>query len=422
MHKLKKLLLLSIILLLSFPYEAFAYKVVVDAGHGGKDSGAIGVNGLQEKNVNLDIALKLKQILKGLGYEAILTREDDRYLSLAERVDFANQQNADMFVSIHANSYRVASSKGTMVLYYDDAYPQQDYPASDAMRLLTPYSKQLAQNVLDSFLSTVGTVNQGLVPGSIYVNRMGTIPSILVETAFLSNSQDAAILADDNTRTQMAQGIAQGIAAFKPPVFVDTVGHWAREAILRMKDKGLVEGLQNRYQPDRALTRAEFVTLMDRMFHLDKLQNACTDTGTAATVTGSVYGCNATSVIPSFKDLATEHWAYPVLTKALKLNLLQGYADGTIRPNQPITRAEVAALFERLLKASAAPAAATATSTVKPAVTSPFIDVPVNLWSAEAIYTLRSKGIINGITDTEFWPNQSITRAEIAVMMDRYEK
>jgi N-acetylmuramoyl-L-alanine amidase len=422
MHKLKKLLLLSIILLLSFPYEAFAYRVVVDAGHGGKDSGAIGVNGLQEKNVNLDIALKLKQILKGLGYEAILTREDDRYLSLAERVDFANQQNADMFVSIHANSYRVASSKGTMVLYYDDAYPQQDYPASDAMRLLTPYSKQLAQNVLDSFLSTVGTVNQGLVPGSIYVNRMGTIPSILVETAFLSNSQDAAILADDNTRTQMAQGIAQGIAAFKPPVFVDTVGHWAREAILRMKDKGLVEGLQNRYQPDRALTRAEFVTLMDRMFHLDKLQNACTDTGTAATVTGSVYGCNASSVIPSFKDLATEHWAYPVLTKALKLNLLQGYADGTIRPNQPITRAEVAALFERLLKASAAPAAATATSTVKPAVTSPFIDVPVNLWSAEAIYTLRSKGIINGITDTEFRPNQSITRAEIAVMMDRYEK
>jgi N-acetylmuramoyl-L-alanine amidase len=422
MHKLKKLLLLSIILLLSFPYEAFAYKVVVDAGHGGKDSGAIGVNGLQEKNVNLDIALKLKQILKGLGYEAILTREDDRYLSLAERVDFANQQNADMFVSIHANSYRVASSKGTMVLYYDDAYPQQDYPASDAMRLLTPYSKQLAQNVLDSFLSTVGTANQGLVPGSIYVNRMGTIPSILVETALLSNSQDAAILADDNTRTQMAQGIAQGIAAFKPPVFVDTVGHWAREAILRMKDKGLVEGLQNRYQPDRALTRAEFVTLMDRMFHLDKLQNACTDTGTAATVTGSVYGCNASSVIPSFKDLATEHWAYPVLTKALKLNLLQGYADGTIRPNQPITRAEVAALFERLLKASAAPAAATATSTVKPAVTSPFIDVPVNLWSAEAIYTLRSKGIINGITDTEFRPNQSITRAEIAVMMDRYEK
>jgi N-acetylmuramoyl-L-alanine amidase len=189
-----------------------------------------------------------------------------------------------------------------------------------------------------------------------------------------------------------------------------------------MKDKGLVEGLQNRYQPDRALTRAEFVTLMDRMFHLDKLQNACTDTGTAATVTGSVYGCNASSVIPSFPDLATEHWAYPVLTKALKLNLLQGYSDGTIRPNQAITRAEVAVLFERLLKASAAPAAATATSTVKPAVTSPFIDVPVNLWSAEAIYTLRSKGIINGITDTEFRPNQSITRAEIAVMMDRYTK
>jgi N-acetylmuramoyl-L-alanine amidase len=420
MNKRIKLLILFAILLIAFPYQAWAYKIVVDAGHGGRDPGAIGVNGLQEKFVNLDITLKLRDILLKQGYEVILTRDDDRFLSLAERVDFTNQQNADLFVSIHANSYSSSSTKGSMVLYYDDAYPQEDYPASEAMKYLSPYSKELAQQVLDSMVRTAGTVNKGLVPSAVYVARMGSVPSILVETGFLSNASDAASLADDPFRSVMAEGIGEGITQFKPPVFVDTIGHWAREAILRMKVKGLLEGINNSFQPNRALTRAEFVTIMDRMFDLDQLLQACSSKALGESVTSAVYGCKEAAASHSnkkLKDLHPSHWAYETMTKALKLNLIQGYSDGTLRPDQSITRAEVAVLFRRLMLASTP--ASVQTKDKQYAI---FNDVPAQMWFSEAIYALQEKGIINGITDTEFMPNRSITRAEIAVMMDRYNQ
>jgi N-acetylmuramoyl-L-alanine amidase len=410
-----KILILSIAFLLVFPYQAFAYKVVVDAGHGGKDPGAIGVNGLQEKNVNLDIALKLRNELVKQGQEVMMTREDDRFLSLAERVNFADAQNADLFVSIHANSFH-SSERGTMVLYYDDAYPQADYPASDRMKALTPYSKQLAKGVLDSFIVQAGTVNRGLVPSAVYVARMGSIPSILVETAFLSSAADAAMLASDEKRKQMAVGIANGILAFQPPVFIDTVGNWARDSILRMKDKGWIEGLDNRYEPERALTRAEFLTIMDRMFTFSSLKDLCS-AGTAA-ATSSVYGCTPGTggkMNGNYRDLPASHWSSAVFAKAQKLNLLQGYADGTIRPDQSITRAEVAVLFDRLLYTSKLRADPQAT-----AYTLRFTDVPLQLWSANAIYVLAAKGIINGVTEDRFMPDRYITRSEMAAIMDRY--
>jgi N-acetylmuramoyl-L-alanine amidase len=394
MIKHQKLFVLAIVLFLLFPYQAWATKVVVDAGHGGRDPGAIGVNGLQEKDVNLDIALKLRDELSRKGYEVTLTRADDRYISLADRVAFTNAQNADLFVSIHANALKNSSTRGSMVLYYDDRYPQQDYPASDAMKALTPYSEQLAQGVLDSLVSESGTINKGLTPSAVYVVRMGTIPSILVETAFLSNATDAAMLADDSARSRMAIGISKGIELFNPLVFPDTVGHWARASILLVRDKGLVEGLNNRYLPQKALTRAEFVTMMDRLFDFSALAKA--------------------APVQAYKDLLESHWSYPVITKAQALNLLEGYEDNTIRPDSPISRAEVAVLFQRLLAAKATPQEA-------PVLTMPvFNDVPVNIWYASAVYELRARGIINGATANEFLPNLPVTRAEMAVMMDRY--
>ncbi|MBD0381683.1 N-acetylmuramoyl-L-alanine amidase [Paenibacillus sedimenti] len=418
MNLLKKLLILSFLLTFAFPYQAFAYKVVVDAGHGGSDPGAISKNGLKEKDVNLDIAKKLSDELARRGYEVYMTRSDDRYLSLQQRVELTNSQNADIFVSIHANSHTSSKVNGSMVLYYDDAHPQEDYPASDTMKLLTPYSKDLAQHVQSALAAAAGTADLGLVPSAVYVARMGTIPSILVETAFLSNSGDAALLANDSVRTKMAVGIERGIEAFVPPVFTDTIGHWARDAVLRMKNKGLIEGNGNRYEPQRALTRAEFLTLMDRTFTFSKLKAQC-KAGKTGSVTDAVYGCSSNSTTSSasktYKDLPADHWASDVFTTAKALNLLQGYQDGTIRPDRPITRGEVAVLFNRLLQMKQ-PAVSQKPVPANPA----FNDVPLALWSAKAIYALKNQAIINGITDTEFRPDQSITRAEIAAMMDRY--
>ncbi|SDN56871.1 N-acetylmuramoyl-L-alanine amidase [Paenibacillus sp. yr247] len=411
MTLLKRLILLTLLLTFAFPFQAFAYKVVLDAGHGGSDSGAIGINGLQEKYVNWDITQKVRNELIARGYEVILTRKDDSYWSLAQRVEFTNAEQADLFVSIHANAHPNGKTNGTMVLYYDNAYPQEDYPASETMKKLTPYSKDLAQHVLDSLLAAAGTKNLGLVPSAVYVARMGTIPSILVETAFLTQASDAALLASDSVRTKMALGIANGIAAYTPPLFTDSLGHWAREAILRMKNKGVIEGIANRYEPERALTRAEFLTLMDRVFTFSEMKPACAPSGT---VTSNVYDCQSAAE-QIYKDLPSSHWASPVFAKAKNLNLLQGYSDGTIRPDQPITRGEVAFLFDHLLQMATKPN----NQQIAAALPS-FDDVPTSLWSAKAIYALKNKGIIDGITDTSFKPSQTITRAEIAAMLDRY--
>ncbi|NOU96020.1 N-acetylmuramoyl-L-alanine amidase [Paenibacillus sp. LMG 31456] len=420
------IMMLILTCLLVFPSSSWAMKIVVDAGHGGSDPGAIGVNGLYEKTVNLDISQKLRDILTQKGYEVVMTREDDTFLSLKERVEFTNGQQADLFVSIHANSY-TPKSRGAMVLYYDNRYPQESYPASDEMAELTEDSKQFAQQVLDKFVDAVDVENLGLIPSSVYVVRMGTVPSILVETAFLSNKQDAAMLANDTIRTQMAQAIGQGIEAYMPPtaqsiVFPDTRGHWAREAILRMKEQGIVDGVGKQFQPNREMTRAEWVTLLDRVFDLSKVQPTVADAaaagsgcsaGSGGTVAGTVYDGACAKPAGSFKDATAGHWAAAVLNKAVSAGVLNGYADGTLRPDQPVTRAEVAATFARLAlpQAQAAPAAVK-----QPA----FKDVPTSAWSAKAIYSLKQAGWIDGVTADSFAPDRRMTRAEAAVLLDRF--
>ncbi|TVY11899.1 N-acetylmuramoyl-L-alanine amidase [Paenibacillus cremeus] len=411
--------------LLIAPGPASAAKIVVDAGHGGTDSGAIGVNQLQEKEVTLDIAGRLRDLLVQHGYEVAMSRTTDTYVSLSDRVAFTNAQNADLFVSIHANEYSSPTTRGAMVLYYDDAYPQSSYPASDAMRALTPQSKALAQDVLDSFVGTTGLTNRGLVESAVYVVRMGQIPSILVETAFLSNQADAALLADSTMRQTMAQGIARGIEAYLPTsnvVFPDTLGHWAREAILRLKAQGIVDGVGRSFEPNRALTRAEWVTLLGRVFDLSKAQaGSCSAAG--GTVAGAVYGsgaaggggCEPASAgagaagAAAFRDANAGSWAFTALDKAVKAGVLEGYPDGTLRPDRPVTRAEVAAMFQRL----AGPA-------LEGTLRQPFKDVPPSYWAAGAVAALTQAGWVNGMTANQYMPERSITRAEATALLDRY--
>jgi N-acetylmuramoyl-L-alanine amidase len=402
---------------------AGAVKVVLDAGHGGSDPGAVGVNGLYEKTVNLDVVLRLREELSTRGYEVLLTRDQDVYLTLAERVAITESLKPDLFVSIHANAHTNPSISGSLVLYYDKDYPQKDYPPSDAMAALTPESKRLAQLVQDGMVKEAGTVDRGLVPSAVYVARMGSVPSILAETAFLSNSQDAALLADADFRQKLAVGIANGIAAYKPAVevpgaFPDVpASHWANEAIEKLKKKGIVEGeAGGKFSPDRALTRAEFVSMLDRQFPLPNLnagagESGCTQSSPSPTVTGSTYGsdCGTQSSIAPPKDLPSSHWAYAAMKKALENGIISGYSDGTLRPDKPVTRGEAAALIDRVIWPGSSQAA---TKTI-------FKDVPKTLWSAASINRLKDKGIIEGTTATAFAPERAMTRAEMAALLAR---
>ncbi len=401
------------------PAWAGAVKIVLDAGHGGSDPGAVGVNGLYEKTVNFDVVNRVKAILEGRGYDVALTRDSDIYLSLAQRVAITNSLAPDLFVSVHANAHTNSSINGSLVLYYDKDYPQADYPPSDAMAALTPESKRLAQLVQDAMVKSAGTVDRGLVPSAVYVARMGSVPSILVETAFLSNAGDAANLADADFRQKLAAGIAVGIEAYKPlekpGAFADvSLSHWANEAILKLKNKGILEGEAGKYYPERALTRAEFVTMLERQFSLPEPAAAGGTSQSSSTVTGSTYGGSSgggqiTAAAVKFKDLPASHWAYAVMQKAAATGVLSGYEDGSIRPDQPLTRGEAAALIDRVIWPGSSQKATAAV----------FKDVPVSLWSAASINRLKEKGIVEGATATTFAPERSMTRAEMAALLSR---
>ncbi len=181
--------------------------IVIDAGHGGYDPGASGVTGLQEKGFNLETALLLKEKLTALGATVVLTREGDDFISLTERTRVANSVYADAFVSIHANSSENSSVRGTSTYYYAPSsnpalYAQRDQRA------------KLAETVQDKLISALGTRDVGTLQANFAVLRGTNMPSILVETAFLSNTGDEALLKDSQFRDKVAQGIADGLSEY----------------------------------------------------------------------------------------------------------------------------------------------------------------------------------------------------------------
>jgi len=175
--------------------------IVVDAGHGGSDPGASGF-GLDEKDVTLNVALKVASKLKVAGYNVIMTRTGDTYPTLDERVALAVNSKAQAFVSIHCNSYSTESGHGTETYYY--AY--------------TPYGTQsqtLAGLIQNHLYSLLQTTNRGIKSNDYRVIKANTVmPSVLAELAFISNPDDNAKLASDYWRDRAATAITQGIVDY----------------------------------------------------------------------------------------------------------------------------------------------------------------------------------------------------------------
>ena len=166
--------------------------IVIDAGHGGSDTGAIQQN-IYEKNLNLPVALKVKDILQQKGYNVLLTRSTDVYLSLQERVDYTINNKADIFVSIHANSCAKPEISGIETHYYKNI----DY--------------ELAQNVHNSMMRYVTTEDRGLFKSKLYVIRNNDIPSILLEMGFMTNGKELDDMQTEKRQDATAKAIAEGI-------------------------------------------------------------------------------------------------------------------------------------------------------------------------------------------------------------------
>lgn len=172
--------------------------VVIDIGHGGKDVGAIGIGGLQEKNVILPIGLEITRILQQQGIQVVLPRSDDRFIDLAPRVALAKQANADVFVSIHANAINLSRPdvNGLETYYYSSG------------------GAGLARVIHSSILQSIGIRDRGVRRANFYVIKRSPMPATLVEVGFVTGREDAPRLADSDYQRQMAQAIARGILQY----------------------------------------------------------------------------------------------------------------------------------------------------------------------------------------------------------------
>ncbi|MDI6447507.1 N-acetylmuramoyl-L-alanine amidase family protein [Anaerobaca lacustris] len=169
--------------------------VVIDPGHGGRDPGAIAVTGIHEKIVNYDVAQKVAAILRRRGIEVVLTRQGDVFIELEARAEIANRRNADLFVSLHADSAPSPSAQGFTVYVAEGA-------SADSQRA--------ARNIARA-MATTGLENRGVRPASYRVLVLNRRPAVLVEMGYLSNRQEALRLQDSAFQDRLAAAIATGI-------------------------------------------------------------------------------------------------------------------------------------------------------------------------------------------------------------------
>jgi len=188
--------------------------IVIDPGHGTvnsngiSDPGAIGPTGITEREVVMDISNRLAGILTEKGARVILTRTGpSTTMTLDDRVQLANSVNADLFISVHANASLNRNINGTSTYYYA---PAND-PILGSQRL---QRIRLARLVQESMVAHGGRQDLGIIQSSFKVIRETNMPSILVETAFITNPTEEKLLADPSFRARIARGIAEGIERY----------------------------------------------------------------------------------------------------------------------------------------------------------------------------------------------------------------
>ena len=216
-------------------------RIVIDPGHGGHDTGTIGPSGLMEKDLCLDVALRLGKIIQQRlpGAEVVYTRSDDAFIPLEERTNIANEAKADLFISIHANSSQNHAARGIETYYLnlkgtaeamevaarenataqEGVHDLQDLVKKIARTEKIDESKEFAEDIQDSLSKRIQTSgkpmkNRGVRKAPFVVLIGADMPSILTEISFLSNPADEKLLKKPEQRQKVAEGLYQGVASY----------------------------------------------------------------------------------------------------------------------------------------------------------------------------------------------------------------
>lgn len=189
--------------------------IVIDPGHGGIDEGTQYFR-LAEKNMTLDIALRLERVLQGFNFPTLLTRREDHYVPLADRVTTANKIDDSVFVSIHFNQAENTSIGGVETFYADEKLPPSDdwtwigfFTRADKPAL--DNGETLAAFIQASLISRMDATNRGIKSKALYVVRHTRAPAVLVEAGFISNQLENQLLREESYRDRIANSIAEGI-------------------------------------------------------------------------------------------------------------------------------------------------------------------------------------------------------------------
>lgn len=403
--------------------------IALDPGHGGVDSGA--VNTVDGKTyVEADIALKIAYAMKAeletfKNVRVIMTRTDaagNEYTSesgaVKPRVDFAVERSADLLVSLHLNATDTKNSaKGACVLVTNGNYLPE----------IANQEYALAQNVLAQLRNLGITTNNasggGLLMrnsadrknpngtvadyyGIIYYALQEKLPSILIEHCFINNDNECRqFLSSDEKIASIGTANARSIAAYyglqkkdgsepdDPIILTDYYNHWARESIDAAIAAGWIKGFEDQtFRPEVKLTRAMFVTMLGRLSGADLTQ-----------YTGS-----------SFPDVSESSYYAQHVQWAVEAKVIDGFEDGTFRPNENITREQMACIMTRYLQSLNLDT----TYSGEPGSYSIQDLSRIANWALDNVLFCYESGLLNG-RENVFAPKDGATRAEACTVLIR---
>ena len=230
-------------------------KVYVDAGHGGKDVGAVGIGNVHEADINLTVCKYLQEELKRQGIEVKMCRTTDVFKDLKARTSEANKWGADIVCSVHCNAFSDPSANGTEVFCYKKGSK----------------GEKIATYVQNELLSVLGTKSRGVKEGNLAMVRDTIAPAILCELGFITNKADCAKVRANEKSCAIA--ICKGICKYlgitykgETKVTNDYSNHWGEKAIQSMIDKKIMVGDgKGKFRPDDNITRAEVAQTIENL-------------------------------------------------------------------------------------------------------------------------------------------------------------
>lgn len=370
------------------------YKVFVDAGHGGSDPGALGF-GYRESDINLQIAKKVEAKLKDKGIDVKMTRTTDTYYSLSERAKMANDYAADAFISIHQNSADVESGNGVETYYNRNR--EEDKP--------------LSNDIQKNIIKQTSAKDRGVKNAGFVVLKETNMTAALAECGFISNKEEANKISNSNYQDKIATGIADGIERYlKENVIIDSNQISATGIVINTDSLNVRKGPSTSFDIIGKLSGGNSVKIIGKIDNWYKIEY----NGSYGYVSATYIKLDETSTNPgeednlTFTDVNKDYWAYTQIQSFVEKGYINGYGDNTFRPQNPIKRNEFVKVFNRVFGL-----------TKKSGIV--FEDTKYN-WAKDEIDIAVTNGVCQGVSSTEFEPEEYITREAAAKMLANYMK